>query len=90
MHALLVPLTWFDSEITAMFDMDMLAAPGFREQGWAEQSNEWVDIMVVKFEELSSLVPEIQRFFGLGELALPRVNQTSGRAGAVEIANARR
>ena len=88
MHALLVPLTWFDSEITAMFDMDMLAAPGFRERGWAEQSNEWVDIMVVKFEELSSLVPEIQRFFGLGELALPRVNQTSGRAGAVEIANA--
>jgi Putative capsular polysaccharide synthesis protein len=88
LHALLVPLIWFDSEITAMFGMDMLAAPGFRERGWAEQSNEWVDLMVVKFEDMSSLVPEIQRFFGLGELALARENQTSGRTGAVEIATA--
>ena len=86
--ACLVPLTWFDSEITAMFGIDMLAAPGLRERGWAEQSNDWVEIIVVKFEELPSLVPEIARFFALAELALPRENETSGKAGAAEIAGA--
>jgi hypothetical protein len=88
MHALLVPLTWFDHEITALFGMDMIAAPGFKERGWSEQSNAWVDILALKFESLSSLLPEVQRFLGLDELALPRENQTRGRAGAVEIADA--
>ncbi|NJO37644.1 MAG: hypothetical protein HC871_08510, partial [Rhizobiales bacterium] len=88
MHTLLVPLTWFDSEITALLGVDMLAAPGFRERGWAEQGNAWVDVLALKFEALSSLVPEVQRFFGLDELALPRENQTRGRSGAAEIADA--
>lgn len=88
MHALLAPLTWFDREITTLFDLDLLAAPGLRERGWSERSLAWVDVLVVKFEMLSSLVPEMQRFFGLDELALPRENQTHGRAGAAEIADA--
>lgn len=88
MHTLLVPLTWLDSEITALLEMDMLAPPDFKERGWSERSNAWVDVLAVKFEALSSLVPEIQRFFGLDELALPRENLTHGRAGAVEIADA--
>lgn len=86
--AMLVPLRWFDGEIAAMFGMDVLAEPGLRERGWAERNSEWVDIMVLRFEDLSSLVPEIRRFFGLGDLALPRENLTQGRAGAAEIADA--
>jgi hypothetical protein len=88
MHTLLVPLTWFDSEMMTLLEMDMLAAPDFKERGWSGRSNAWVDVLAVKFEALPSLVPEIQRFLGLDELALPRENQTRGRAGAVEIADA--
>lgn len=84
----LTPLSWFDREITPLFGLDMLASPGFAERGWAEQSNDWVDVMVLQYERLSSLVPEIQRFFGLAELVLPRENLTTGRAGAAEIGNA--
>jgi hypothetical protein len=87
---LLIPLNWFDSEIAAIFGLDMLASPELRERGWAEQSNEWVEILVLKFEELSSLVPEIRRFFDLAELTLPRANVTSAKPGAVEIAAAMR
>ena len=90
LDALLVPLYWFDSEITPIFDLDMLASPALGERGWAEQSNEWVEILVLKFEQLPSLVPEIQRFFGLAELTLPRVNVTSAKPGAAEIAAAMR
>lgn len=88
--AWLGPLNWFESEITPVFGLNMLAAPELRDQGWAERSNEWVDILVLKFEALSSLIPEIQRFFDLPELALPRVNVASAKSGAAEIAAAMR
>jgi len=86
----LAPLHWFEREITAIFGLDMLAAPDFRERGWTERRNEWVEILALKFEDLSSLVPEIRRFFGLAELALPRQNVTSSKPGAAEIASAMR
>ena len=84
------PLNWFDIEITSIFGLDMLAASELRERGWTVQSNEWVDILALKFEELSSLVPEIQNFFGLAELTLPHRNKTSAKPGAAEIASAMR
>ena len=86
--AILVPLRWIDEEINEMFGVDILASSSFRERGWAEQSHDWVDVMAVKFESLAALVPEIQRFFGLAELALPRENLTHGRAGASDVAEA--
>jgi hypothetical protein len=86
----LSPLSWFENEITPVFGLDMLAATELRDQGWAERSNEWVDILVLKFEALSSLIPEIRRFFDLPELALPRENVASAKAGAAEIAVAMR
>jgi hypothetical protein len=88
--ALLVPLNWFDSEIASIFGLDMLASFELGERGWTEQSNDWVEILALKFEELPSLVPEIQRFFDLSELTLPRVNVTSAKPGAAEIADATR
>jgi hypothetical protein len=88
--AWLSPLAWFESEMTPTFGLDMLAAPELRDRGWAERSNEWVDILVLKFEALSSLIPEIQRFFDLPELALPRENVTSAKPGAAEVAAAMR
>jgi hypothetical protein len=84
----LLPLAWFENEITPSFGIDMLAAPELRDQGWAERSNEWVDILVLKFESLTTLIAEIQRFFELPDLALPRENVTSAKAGADEAAAA--
>lgn len=86
----LSPLTWFDREIVAIFELDMLASSELAERGWTERSNDWVDILALKFEELSSLSPEIQRFFGLAELTLPRENVTSTKRSAAEIAGAMR
>jgi hypothetical protein len=88
--ALLSPLTWFDREITPLLGMDVLAAPALQEHGWAVCSNDWVDVLILKFEQLPSLVPQIQRFCGLSELALPRRNVTGTKAGAAGIAAAMR
>lgn len=85
---LLVPLTWFDREIGTLFGLDMLAATELRERGWAERSNDWVDILVLRFEDLTSLVPQMARFFDLTELTLPRKNVTVAKPGATDIAGA--
>lgn len=81
-------LSWFDREITPFFGLDMLADPGFAQRGWAEQGNDWADILVLKFESLAALVPEMQRFLSLPELALPRANVTSAKRGAHEVRDA--
>jgi hypothetical protein len=86
----LAPLTWFDLEIKPVFGLDMLASSELRERGWTERSNDWVDILALKYEALSSLVPEMQRFFGLAELTLPRKNVTGKKEGAAEVATAMR
>jgi hypothetical protein len=85
---MLAPLTWFDREIGDLFGLDMLAAAELRERGWAERSNDWVDIQVLRFEDLASLVPQLARFVGLAELTLPRKNVTAVKPGAADVANA--
>ena len=82
------PLSWFDDEITAIFGVDLLASPELREHGWVERANDWVDILALKFEELPSVFPQIQRFLDLPELTLPRANVTSGKPGAADVARA--
>lgn len=86
--ALLSPLTWFHREITPLLGVDAFAMSTLREHGWTMRSNDWVDVLVLKFEQLPWLVPQIQRFCGLSELELPRRNVTSKKAGAAEIAAA--
>jgi hypothetical protein len=82
------PLSWFDDEIASIFGLDMLASPELRERGWVKRSNDWVDILALKFEELPSTVPQIQRFLDLPELTLPRANVTRGKPGAADVARA--
>ena len=53
--AWLGPLAWFEAEMAPIFNLDMLAGSELRDRGWAERSNEWADILVLKFEALSSL-----------------------------------
>jgi hypothetical protein len=84
----LTPQHWFDGEITAIFGVDMLAAPELRERGWAARSNDWVDVLVVKFEELKLLLPDVSRFFGVGALTLPPPQPSSAKEGAAEVMTA--
>jgi hypothetical protein len=85
---LLVPMTWFDREIGGVFGLDLFAGAELRERGWAVRSNDWVDILVLRFEDLASLLPEMARFFNLPELTLPRKNITARKSGAAEVAEA--
>ncbi|NJM92709.1 MAG: hypothetical protein HC861_08875 [Rhodospirillaceae bacterium] len=85
---MLGPLTWFDREISEVFGLDMLAAAELRERGWVERSNDWVDIQLLRFEDLASLVPQLARFVGLADLTLPRKNVTAVKPGASDVAGA--
>jgi hypothetical protein len=89
-QALLSPVTWFDSEFTPVFGFDVLASPELRDRGWTERNEDWVDVLVLRFEDLPALIPEIQRFCNLAELTLPRHNVTSRKDGAAEIKAAMR
>ena len=59
-----------------------------REHGWAQRSNDWVDILVLRFEDLGSLIPQMARFLDLPDLALPRKNVTATKPGAADVASA--
>jgi hypothetical protein len=76
------PLTWFDTEIGSVFGLDALAAPELRTRGWVELGNDWVDILVLRFEGLAQLVPQIARFVDLPELTLPHINATKDKRAA--------
>jgi hypothetical protein len=76
------PLTWFDTEITGIFGLDVLASPELRQRGWVVLENDWVEILALRFEQLSSLVPKIADFAGVPQLSLGERNVTSHKAGA--------
>ena len=78
------PLTWFETEIEQVFGLDILAPAALRERGWAEAHTDWTEILVLRFENLAQLVPEIERFLNLSELMLPRRNVTENKHGAHE------
>ncbi|HJR20581.1 MAG TPA: putative capsular polysaccharide synthesis family protein [Dongiaceae bacterium] len=82
------PLTWFETEIEQVFGLDVLAAAELRERGWAEAHNDWVEILVLRFENLAKLTPEIGRFVHVTELVLPRRNVTKSKYGASDIMSA--
>jgi hypothetical protein len=84
----LKPLTWFETEIDQVFGLDVLAAAELRACGWAEAHNDWVEILVLRFENLAELTPEIGRFMNVTELVLPRKNVTKSKHGASEIVSA--
>jgi hypothetical protein len=64
-----------------VFGLDVLAAAALREHGWAEAHTDWVEILVLRFENLARLTPEIGRFLNLSELILPRRNVTENKRG---------
>lgn len=79
----LAPLTWFDTEIAGVFGLDALAAPSFRTEGWAIVRNDWVSVLVLRFEQLAALVPRIGAFVGVPDLTLPHQNVTARKANAI-------
>ena len=76
------PINWFDREITGLFGFDVLAAPTFRNEGWAVLSNDWVDVLVLRFEQLAALQPRIAAFVEVPDLVLPRRNVTANKEDA--------
>jgi Putative capsular polysaccharide synthesis protein len=76
------PLRWFDTEITEIFGLNVLREPELRERGWAALQNDWVEIFVLRFEQLNALVPKMAEFAGLAGLTLPERNVTSRKTGA--------
>lgn len=80
--ACLRPLTWFDTEITGIFGLDILASPELRRCGWVVLENDWVEILALRFEQLNALVPKIAEFVGRPKLSLGQRNVTSYKPGA--------
>lgn len=78
------PLTWFDTEIKSVFGVDALAAPELHERGWVELHSDWAEILVLKFEKLGTLLPEIERFMNMPGLKLPFKNATKNKHRATE------
>jgi hypothetical protein len=78
------PLTWFDTEVKSVFGIDALAAPELHERGWVELHSDWAEILVLKFEELAAVLPEIERFMNVPGLTLPFKNATKNKDRAAE------
>jgi hypothetical protein len=76
------PVTWLDAEIAEPFGLDVLAEPELRRRGWVVLQNDWVEILVLRFEQLATLAPRIAEFAGVPELTLPQRNVTSHKEGA--------
>jgi hypothetical protein len=79
------PLKWFDTEIAAIFGLNVLAAPELREHGWVVLQNDWVEVLALQFEELNVLVPKIAEFAGLAALNLGKRNVTEKKPGASQL-----
>ena len=79
------PLKWFDTEIAAIFGIDVLTAPELRERGWVVLQNDWVEVLALQYEQLNTLVPEIAEFAGLAALNLRERNVTRQKPGAFQL-----
>jgi hypothetical protein len=65
---------WFDRQIKAMLDLDVLAEPFDKERGFGLHEGPRVDVLVLKLERLSDLIPTVVSDFVGRELQVTRAN----------------
>jgi|SRR5699024_7377541 len=72
-----IPLNWFDDELKKVFGIDIYKYPFDREKGFTIISENNLDLLVIKLEELDNLEKQIGKFVGLKEFRLDTVNRAS-------------
>ena len=75
-------LVWFDREVQALLGLDILAAPELRSRGIVRLQNDFVDLLALRFEQLTADMPEIARFLDVPEFRLPSRNRSAEKLGA--------
>ncbi|MCL2284592.1 MAG: putative capsular polysaccharide synthesis family protein [Fibromonadales bacterium] len=70
---------WFDSELKAVFDVDIYAHPFDREKGYSIIKQGNVEVLAMKLEKLNSLESVIGEFIGAPEFKLINTNEADCR-----------
>jgi hypothetical protein len=78
-------LDWFDREIRHLCGFDLQAAPQFRTHGFAQFETDFAEGLVLRYEALQELLPQLAQFLGRSAIELPRMNITEGKPVAPEI-----
>jgi hypothetical protein len=74
------PRDWFESELRAVFGIDVLAQPFPRDQGYAVQRHGELELLVLKLERLNECAGEAMReFLGIEGFELRRKNEARDR-----------
>ncbi|HEY1385044.1 MAG TPA: hypothetical protein VGF43_15595 [Dongiaceae bacterium] len=81
----LLPLRWFDEQLAPLFGIDIRTLPELARDGAAARKLDFADILVVRFEDLSTHTDRIARFAGLPALVVPPRNVTTDKPYAHEI-----
>ena len=81
----LLPLRWFDEQLTPLFGLDIRTLPELARDGVAARDLGFADILVLRFEDLRRLTDRIAQFAGLQALAVPPRNVTTEKPHAQEI-----
>jgi len=75
-------LNWFDRELKEVFDVDVFAYPFNKEAGYAHIESEKAEILVVRLENLSELIPTVVSDFVDRKLeVIPARRRTDSRDG---------
>ena len=84
LHVALHPLDWFEREFTPIFGIGLSGLPELAEFGLVERTHDSVDILVLRYEDLSRHLDALARFVGVPALELPArnvsIDKTYGRA----------
>lgn len=69
--------TWFDREMKAVFDIDVMARPFDRRRGYGHYDGPRAETLVIKLESLSELLPTVLSDFVDAPLSEVRANVRS-------------
>jgi hypothetical protein len=81
----LLPLCWFDEQITPLFGIDIRTLPELARDGVASRNLDFADVLVLRFEDLKRNTDRIARFADLPALAVPPRNVTTEKPYAHQI-----
>ena len=79
------PLTWFQTHFAPTIDIDVFNAPFDTARGYATFSNDFADVLLLRFESLSRLTEVIGDFVGIENFRMERENVSASKDYAADI-----
>jgi hypothetical protein len=81
----LLPLRWFDEQLTPLFGIDIRTLPELARDGAASRALDFADVLILRFEDLKKHADRIAQFAGLPALVIPARNVTTEKPYAHEL-----